>query len=149
MPTTTIPAAEQAAYDELTAYTWSHAGPDFVHQHAVDAWTAQHADATTRPIGITFALVGLLLHVDRGWSGRQVQRAHMALGRKNEGRRRLRWPELVLPEDRGDVTAIDVVAASPGSDRDRELDRWCAAVWLAYGENHEAVSRFLREHGYR
>jgi hypothetical protein len=52
-----IAPAEREAYEELQCYTLSHGGHEFVHQHAVDAWAAQHADERTRPIGLTFALV--------------------------------------------------------------------------------------------
>ena len=73
---------EQRAYDELQCYALAHGGAQFIHQHVVDAWAAQQADQHTKPIGLTFALVGLYLHVDRGFSGRQVQRVHLALGRR-------------------------------------------------------------------
>lgn len=50
--------SEPAAYDELQAYTLAHGDPAFIHQHVVDAWAAQHADEETKPIALTFALVG-------------------------------------------------------------------------------------------
>jgi hypothetical protein len=106
--------AERRAYDELQAYTLVHGGPAFIHQYVVDAWAAQHADERTKPIGLTFALVGLCLHVERGFSGRQVQRVHMALGR-----RKRTWPSFVLPRQRGAMTASEVMAAPAGPERDR------------------------------
>ncbi|GIW11563.1 MAG: hypothetical protein KatS3mg061_2620 [Dehalococcoidia bacterium] len=45
------PDAETQAYHELQAYTLPHPDPAFLHQHVVDAWTAQHANAQTEPIG--------------------------------------------------------------------------------------------------
>lgn len=74
--------SEQHAYHELQCYTLAHGDVEFIHQHVVDVWAAQHADETTKPIGLAFALVGLYLHVERGVSGRQVQRVHMALARR-------------------------------------------------------------------
>ena len=74
-----VEASEQLAYEELQCYTLGHGDPGFIHQHVVDAWAAQHADEQTKPIGLTFALIGLYLHVERGFSGRQVQRVHMIL----------------------------------------------------------------------
>ncbi|HEX6533451.1 MAG TPA: DUF5946 family protein [Gemmatimonadaceae bacterium] len=126
----------------LWAYTLEHRGPDFVHQHAVDAFGAQHADAHTRPIELTFALVGLYLHVERGYTGREVQRVHAALAR-----RRPAWPSFVLPAFRGEVTTAEVLAAPAGPERDAAIDAWCAAVWAAYGDCRDAVVELLHRSG--
>jgi hypothetical protein len=72
--------SDDDAYDELCAYTLTRGDVEFVHQLVVDARTAQQANATTKPIGIFFALVGLYLHVEHGWTGRQVQRARPTAG---------------------------------------------------------------------
>ncbi len=58
---------EHDAYNEMQAYTLAHGDPAFIHQHVVDAWSAQHANEHSKPIGVTFALVGLFLHVEKGW----------------------------------------------------------------------------------
>ena len=129
------------AYHALQCYTLGHGGPEFIHQHVVDAWTAQHADERTRPIGLTFAIVGLYLHLEKGFSGRQVQLAHMALGRRRKG-----WPSFPLPATRGGVTATDVMTAPPGPERDRAIDAWCASVWPAYQPSRDAVAALLAEH---
>src|SRR5262247_2885212 len=70
------------AYNELCYYTLAHRDPSFIHQHVVDAFAAQNADEQTKPIKLTFALVGLYLHVEKRFSGRKVQRVHMDLARK-------------------------------------------------------------------
>lgn len=132
--------SERAAYEELCAYTLSHGDPRFIHQHVVDAFAAQHADENSKPIGLTFALVGLYLHVERGFTGRQVQRAHMALARKKRT-----WPRFPLPADRGAITAVDVMAAAEGAARDRVISEWCAAVWKAFGESRAEVIALLAE----
>lgn len=46
---------------EFTCYTLAHRDPAFLHQHVVDAFAAQHADDSTKPITLVFALVGLYL----------------------------------------------------------------------------------------
>ncbi|MDE3053756.1 MAG: hypothetical protein KGN74_06250 [Gemmatimonadota bacterium] len=135
-------AAEQAAYDELLGYTLTHGGKEFIHQYAVDAWMAQYADERTKPIGITFALVGLYLHLERGFTGRQAQLAHVTLGRRKEP-----WPAIALPESRGALTVRDVMAAPAGPARDRELDAWCASVWAAYAHNRDRVAELLTRRG--
>lgn len=134
--------SELDAYHELQAYTLTHSDPAFIHQYVVDAWTAQHADEQTRPIALTFALVGLYLHVEKGYTGRQVQRVHMALAR-----RRRRWPEFVLPRQRGAITVRQVMAAPAGPERDRAIDAWCASVWEAFRDNQEEVAELLRQYG--
>lgn len=134
------------AYHELCAYTLSYGDPGFIHQHVVDAFAAQRADADTRPIALTMALVGLYLHVERGISGRQVQRFHMQLARHKRGSAPL-GPAFVLPAERGAMTAADVMAEPPGPERDRAIHAWAASVWEAFAGNREAVVALLRRHG--
>ena len=137
-----MPRDEVEAYNELCCYTLSLRDPAFIHQHVVDAFAAQHADEHTKPIGLTFALVGLYLHLEKQFSGKEVQRAHMTLGKRKQ-----RWPELDLPRDRGSMTAADVMAATPGVERDRAIDAWCASVWQEFHPNREAIAGLLRERG--
>lgn len=132
----------QQAYEELQCYTLARGDLTFIHQHVVDAWAAQHADADTKPIALTFALVGLYLHVERGFSGRQVQRVHMALSRRSRS-----WPSFPLPRERGAVTVVEVLAEPPGTPRDRAIDGWCASVWHAFRESHRAVTELVKQHG--
>ena len=139
MPAPTITEAD--AYNELQGYTLMLRDEAFIHQHVVDAWMAQHADETTKPIGLTFALVGLYLHFERGFSGRQVQLAHVALGRRKRA-----WPGFPLPADRGEITTVEVIAAPPGSERDRAIDAWASSVWQAYRASEPAVAALLNEY---
>jgi hypothetical protein len=135
------PTSELDAYHELSAYTLTHPDPvAFIHQHVVDAFTAQHADAQSKAIGVTFALVGLYLHLERGFTGRQVQRAHMQMARQKR-----QWPAFDLPQQRGSLTAIEVMAHAAGADRDRAIDDWCRSVWDALSANSPAVEALLRE----
>jgi len=136
-------APEREAYEALQFYTLAHADPTFIHQHVVDAWAAQHADERTKPIAITFPLVGLYLHLEKGFTGRQVQRAHMALAR-----RRRAWPSFALPAERGALTTVEVMAAPAGPERDRAIERWCACVWEAFAECHRQVRELLAAHGF-
>ena len=139
-----IPGSERHAYHELCAYTLAHALHDrsFIHQHVVDAFAAQQANANSKPMGVAFALIGLYLRVEKHFSGKQVQHAHMALSRRKEP-----WPVFDLPRDRGSVSVVDVVAASAGTERDRMIDVWCASVWTAYADNRNAVVALLARHG--
>ena len=134
--------SEQEAYDELRCYTLGLHDPQFVHQHAVDAFTAQNADGHTRPIALTFALVGLYLLAERQFSGRQVQRVHMELAKKKRA-----WPEFALPASRGQIRVTDVVSAPPGLERDAAIHRWCASVWQAFHASHGPVAELLQQRG--
>ena len=134
--------AQRAAYDELAAYTMPHASPAFIHQYVVDAWGAQSADAAAKPIRLAFSLAGLYLHLERGFTGRQVQRVHMLLAQRTRD-----FPRFAIPAQRGDVTVHDVMAAVPGDARDAAIERWCASVWAAYRDVRADVLAMLAMHG--
>ena len=129
----------RATYDELYVYTMGR--PGFTLQHVVDAFAVQTADDDSRPLGVVFGLVGLYLHVEKQFSGRQVQKVHMALGR-----RKREWPSVYLPEDRGSMTVADVLAAPPGPERDLAIDDWCRSVWTAFASNRRKIIALLREY---
>lgn len=130
------------AYEAICYYTLSLGDVDFIHQHVVDAFAAQTAAEGGKPIGLTFALVGLFLHVEHGFSGREVQRAHMKLATA-----RREWPRFPLPEHRGDITAIDVEQASAGAERDRMIDLWTSSVWNAFRHERAVVEKLLKDGG--
>lgn len=131
---------ERAAYDVLCAYTLTHGDAAFIHQHVVDAFAAQTATASSKPIMLAMSLVGLYLTAEKGYSGRQVQHIHSLLARGG----RKTWPFFTLPDDRGAIRVGDVMAAAPGPERDREVHRWCAAVWAAFVGNRATVVELLR-----
>lgn len=132
------------AYHELSAYTLAHGDASFIHQHVVDAFVAQNADASTKPIAVTFALAGLYLRVEKRHTGRYVQRAHQKMAQRKRS-----WPSFTLPRDRGAVTAIDVMAVPAGPRRDAAIDGWCASVWAAYRDSRPIVEALLDEYGLR
>ena len=129
----------RSAYDEVYVYTMGR--PGFILQHVVDAYGAQTASSDSKPIRIVFALVGLYLHVERHFSGRQVQKVHTALGRRKRA-----WPIVDLPNDRGAVTVADVLAASAGLERDKAIDAWCECVWNAFRASRPRILDLLQEH---
>lgn len=131
---------EQEAYEEICAYTLTKGDPEFIHQHVVDAYTAQRASTQTKPIAVAFALVGLYLAVEKGFTGKQVQRAHMRLARRQR-----KWPAIPLPPTRGSYGALDVLAEHPGSARNRAIQAWCLSVWEHYHFARDLVVRLLRE----
>ena len=129
----------RAAYDEVYVYTMSR--PGFILQHVVDAFAVQTANGDSKPIGLVFGLVGLYLHVEKQFSGRQVQKVHMELGhRKRE------WPRIDLPADRGSLTVADVLAAPGGPERDTAIHDWCRSLWTAFRGNRQTIILLLREY---
>jgi len=133
-------ASAISEYDELYVYAMGRP-VGFILQHVVDASAAQTADASTKPIKIVFGLVGLLLHIEKGYSGRQVQLVHIKLASQ-----RKRWPTVPLPADRGDVTVADVLSAEEGPERDAAIDAWCRSIWAAYRASHKLIGDLLKEH---
>lgn len=129
---------EQAVYDELCYYTLAHSDASFIHQHVVDASAAQTANENTKPIKLTFALVGLYLHIEKQFNGRQVQLAHMKLAQVKQ-----EWPTFSLPKNRGAVTVSNVMASPAGPERDEMIHQWCVSVWDAFCENREVISKLL------
>ena len=136
-------SAAEATYHELAYYTLAHRDPAFIHQYVVDAFAAQTADQNSKPIELAFALVGLFLHLEEHYSGREVQRAHMKMAR----RKRV-WPRFRPPHDRGRITIADVLRANPGADRDRAIEDWAASVWRAWREHRDQVAELARSEGF-
>lgn len=124
----------QEQYHELSFYTWSHEGKEFIHQHIVDAFLAQSADSSTKVITLFFSLAGLYLFIEKNYTGRQVQLAHLEMASKTKD-----YIKIPLPDHRGDITVSEVLAATPGVERDEMIHQWCIAVWQAYSDQHDQV----------
>jgi hypothetical protein len=127
--------------DELTAgYTLTLGDPAFIHQLVVDAYAASHVGEQPRPIAIVFAVVGLCLVNEHGYTGQQVQLAHMRMAR-----RQARWPSWPPPQARAAITVADVLQTRPEM-RQAAIKRWSAAVWQTWQVRREEVERVAREH---
>src|SRR5438874_6958054 len=123
-----------ARYGELAAQTLRLADRAFPHQHAVDAYTAQHIGADTRPISAVFALLGLCMAVERGSTGRQVQLAHMKLGRA-----RCDWPRLLPETSAFEITVEDVLRIAPGRPRLLRIRDWMECTWKAWAHEQQRI----------
>jgi Family of unknown function (DUF5946) len=120
--------------DELYAYTLVRDRGEFIHQHAVDAYAAQHIGKDTKPIVLAAALIGLFLFVERGYTGRQVQLEHMKLGNKMKT-----WPSFEAPGKSATLTIMEPLSVPPGLVRDDKIKQWARAVWHMWGERHAEV----------
>ena len=131
---------DQDLLHELSFYTLQLGDREFIHQHVVDAYAVQHAGPQSKPIAIVFGLIGLYLHLERNFTGRQVQRAHMELAR-----RRRPWEAPPIPEQRAGIGVADVLAAEPGPERHTMIDRWCKAVWLDWQHARPQIEALARD----
>lgn len=129
----------RAAYDEVYVYTMGR--PGFTLQHVVDAFAVQTADRNTKPLPVVFGLVGLYLHIEKNFSGRQVQEVHMKIGKKKR-----EWPKVSLPLDRGSMTVVDVLVQPAGPARDQAIDNWCQSVWASFAANRQTIVALLQEY---
>jgi hypothetical protein len=128
---------DQEMYHELAYYTLSHPEPRFIHQHVVDAFTAQTATPETKSIAIYYALVGLYLYLEKNYTGKEVQMAHVKLSSTSKI-----FEPLDLPMERGDYTIQNVLKHPPGKERDEAIHKWCVCVWDIYKNQRTPVKEF-------
>jgi hypothetical protein len=131
---------DEEFYNELAYYTLSHSDPSFIRQHVVDASAAQYASEKTKTIQLVFALVGLYLYVEKGFSGRQVQKVHMQLAK-----RRKIWERPPLPRSRGAIAISDVMAAPAGRQRDLLIREWCISVWNTWSKERDKIVTLVKK----
>jgi hypothetical protein len=108
---------------------------------AVDTYGAQHAGAAPRKITTAFSLIGLCLALEKGFTGVQVQQAHMKLARQS-----IAWPRLEPPTMQGTLTVLDVMRAEPGPKREETIRRWAASVWKRWENSHPWVRQVIRDY---
>ena len=130
---------------DLMCYTVAKQDPEFIHQHAVDTYAAQHAGGPTRNITVAFGLIGLYLALEKGYTGRQVQLAHMSIAKTKKS-----WPRLEPPRQPAVITVIDVLQAGTDAERDAMIRKWMRAVWESWGNRHvwvrETTDELLYSH---
>jgi len=139
-PTAGSSPACQQLFHELCVYSLSLGDPEFIHQYVVDAYMAQHWRKGDKPIGLTFALVGLYLACELEFSGRQVQVAHMLLVETPK-----RWPEFPARMSVAGVSAKNVLEHREGEERNRAIRQWAEAVWLSWYPAREQIVTLVRE----
>lgn len=122
----------------MTAYHLEQTSEDFRHQVAIDAYAAQHPGPPARRITLWFALAGLYLALDEGWTGRQVQVAHQRLAEVDKV-----GPALNRPFPAAAMTVSDVLAAGPGGGRDAAVQNWALAVWRSWQPCHAQIGERL------
>ncbi len=129
---------KQDLYNELAFYTLAHPGAEFIHQHVVDAFAAQNANENTKWITIYFALVGLYLFVEKGYSGKEVQLEHIRLSYQKKD-----FLPFILPLLRGNFTIEDVLLKEQGIERELAIEIWCKEVWETYASCKSYIIEYL------
>ena len=124
----------QELRDQMYAYTLTRGDKEFIHQHVVDAYAAQHIAKDTKPITLGAALIGLFLFVEWGYTGRQVQLEHVKLGNKMKT-----WPLFEATWKYAALNIMEPLNTPPGSERDDKIKEWARAVWSMWGERHTEV----------
>jgi hypothetical protein len=121
-------------FSDLSCYTVAKQDPAFIHQHAVDAYEAQHAGGKTRNITVAFGLIGLFLALEKGYSGRQVQLAHMKIAKIQKS-----WPSFDPPGKPAEITVWDVLQTGTDPEKDAMIRQWMAAVWEGWADRQDWV----------
>jgi hypothetical protein len=139
---------------EVTGFELEHTAQlGRFHQLSVDAYGAQHADASGTGIRVAYSLVGLYLALERGMNGLQVRRIHQSMGKPQPD-----WPHFPRPGSVGKLTALDVALAgarvSSVEGHINAVQKWARSVWEAWSAQHQAIAglcdRFAgRYPGYR
>ncbi len=127
-------------YYELTNWTLSRGDSEFLHQYAVDAYEAQHTGEDTRSIMTIFALIGLYLAVEKGFTGRQVQLAHIKIGKRKRA-----WPKLMPPEHAGELTVRDVLCTNTDIERRERLLAWAITVWNMWDSQQDYIRKITEQ----
>jgi len=129
-----------AAYGELAAWSLAEGlqDPAFVHQHVVDTYQAQHIGPDAKPILAAYSLLGLCLALEHGYSGRQVQLAHMQLASPKRD-----WPSLKPQTQNFAMTVPKVLIAQAGPARYEAIRAWMQATWAAWGHEQGRVRGWI------
>ncbi len=128
-------------YRELSAFTLSLRDKDFPHQLAVDSYAAQHYGPNMKRITITFALIGLCLTFEHNFTGREVQLAHVSLGKKRRD-----WPEFNNRVNSGSVTVLDVLRNVTNENYNELLRNWGRAIWESWNPEQSRVEALITKY---
>jgi len=89
------------------------------------------------PQSTTFAMIGLYLTFEKGYTGKQVQRTHIFLAKKNK-----EWPRFDRLKEKNALTVLDVLQ-SPESEYMNMIRKWGKSVWEMWKPEHESVRKLV------
>jgi hypothetical protein len=110
----------------------------------VDPYAVQHPGVPERRSAqsVWLHLVSLCLHLEHGYADDVSVRRLQALASE---RRTYEWLE--PPSSLGDVTVVDVHAATTPAEHIAAVRRWCESAWEAWAVHHPAITRFAHGTG--
>lgn len=145
-----VHASEACAlvHGEVAGFQVDHPVMLRFHQLSADAYAAQHAGGATPLIRVGYALAGLWLSIEHGFSGEDVRAIHRRMGRPTAA-----WPSFASPVAPQDwLTIVDVaeagVRARSEAGHARAVSAWADSVWEIWNRASpgvdDAVERMLQ-----
>ena len=104
----------------------------------MDTYAAQHSGLNVKPITTAFALIGLYLTFERGYTGKEVQRAHMILGKVHR-----QWSLINPPKEKAALTVLNVVLGLTEEIYREHINAWGKSVWLLWSPQHENIGKLV------
>ena len=74
------------------------------------------------------------MFVEKNYTGKQVQDAHIQMSKKPR-----EYGKIILPANRDSITVRHVLDTSPGIGRDSMIRAWCISVWAAFSNQHDKI----------
>ena len=127
-------------YGRLTVYSIAHRSPEFLHQHVVDTYGAQHVSEEAPALMTAFALIGLHLWLERGYTGKQIQATHGRIARVRKN-----WPRFETPHRDWTMTMLNPLEAPEGPARDAAIEDWARSVWSVWAPLHGEIAALVDE----
>ncbi|MBO9727273.1 MAG: hypothetical protein J7623_01415 [Chitinophaga sp.] len=119
-------------FQQLSARTFALEHPDFHHQLAIDAYSAQHAGGIAKGITTAYALIGLYLALELRYTGRQVQHIHSIIPKQQ-------WGPITPPGQPAAITVQEVLKAGTNDALYAAIRKWAKSVWDSWALHHEWV----------
>jgi len=111
-----------------------------LHQLTEDAYAAQHAGLRVPAIGMAFALIGLHLALDEGWTGTAIRAAHQYLAAHYKD-----WPQFAAPAEPAALTVAHVAGSPTPEEHASRVGAWAASVWESWSAEHRAVREWANQ----
>jgi hypothetical protein len=106
----------------------------------VDTYGAQHVTNQASPIIGSFALIGLYLHHQMGYTGKRIKQTHLQLARLKRS-----WPQFEAPAVEWPLLMLHPLEAPAGPERDAAILEWSASVWKAWEPQHAEIETLVDE----
>jgi hypothetical protein len=131
-------------YGEVLSREYTDPAYAVWHRLTVDSYAVQHPGRPSPQTiqSVCVHLLSLCLVVERGADPKYATRV---MGEALQPKGRFTW--LTPPRSLGDVTVVDVAAASTVSAHVRAVRAWAESAWSAWAEHHETVRSWLAAEG--